>query len=337
MKNATKGPLAESIDRYLAHKRSLGKQLVKTEPMLRMLDGYLLAREIAEVDQITTSHLEDFVASRPRHTPCSYNQLIGMIRRLFDWMVAHEVLHDSPFHCKMRRATATRRPFLFNPEQARSLLDAALQLPSNPRAQNRGETYRLIFAILYGLGLRVGEVSRLRCHDVDLDKQLLVIRQTKFGKDRLVPFGPKMAGAIAGFLKCEESRFGPIPVESPVFSFNKRKKTPIGTNTISFTFHKLLPTLQLAVQPGVASPHLHCLRHYAVFRTMPNVICAMVAHASESAGSPFSGSAVFGIVRHASQALEEAKQLIVRSVRSSPSFDGGSLRKHLLFQGEVGV
>ena len=261
MTNATKGPLAESIDRYLAHKRSLGKQLVKTEPMLRMLDGYLLAHEIAEVDQITTSHLEDFVASRPRHTPCSYNQLIGMMRRLFDWMVAHEILHDSPFHCKMRRATATRRPFLFNPEQARSLLDAALQLPSNPRAQNRGETYRLIFAILYGLGLRVGEVSRLRRHDVDLDKQLLVIRQTKFGKDRLVPFGPKMAGAIAGFLKCEESRFGPIPVESPVFSFNKRKKTPIGTNTISFTFHKLLPALQLAVQPGVASPHLHCLRH----------------------------------------------------------------------------
>jgi hypothetical protein len=81
----------------------------------------------------------------------------------------------------------------------------------------------------------------------------------------------------------------------------------------------------------------HTFRHYAVFRTMPNVICAMVAHASESAGSPFSGSAVFGIVRHASQALEEAKQLIVRSVRSSPSFDGGSLRKHLLFQGEVGV
>jgi site-specific recombinase XerD len=184
-----------------------------------------------------------------------------MIRRLFDWIMVHEILHDSPFRCKMRRATATRRPCLFNPEQARSLLDAALQLPSNSRAQNRGETYRVIFAILYGLGLRVGEVSRLRRHDVDLDKQLMVIRQTKFGKDRLVPFGPKMASTIAGFLKCEESRFGPVPVDSPVFSFNKRKRTPIGTNTISSTFRRIVPELQLTVQPGVASPHLHCLRH----------------------------------------------------------------------------
>lgn len=261
MKNATRGPLAESIGRYLAHKRSLGKQLAKTEQMLYLLDGYLLARGIAKVDQIAPSHLEEFVASRPRHTPCSYNQLIGMMRRLFDWMVVHEVLHDSPFRCKMRRATVTRRPFLFNPEQARSLLDAASQLPNNSRAQNRGETYRLIFAILYGLGLRVGEVSRLRRHDVDLDKQLMVIRKTKFRKDRLVPFGPKMASAIAGFLMHEESRFGPIPVDTPVFTFNKRKRTPIGTNTISSTFHKLLPALQLAGQPGVASPHLHCLRH----------------------------------------------------------------------------
>ena len=91
MKNATRGPLAESIGRYLAHKRSLGKQLSKAEQILHQLDGYLLARGIAEVDQITSSHLEEFVASRPRHTPCSYNQLIGMMRRLFDWMVVHEV------------------------------------------------------------------------------------------------------------------------------------------------------------------------------------------------------------------------------------------------------
>lgn len=261
MKKITKGPLSENIERYITHKRSLGKQLAKTEPMLHLLDGYLLARGITGVDQITPSNLEDFVASRPRHTSRSYNVLLVMIRGLFDWMVAHDVLHESPFRCKKRRATGTRRPFIFNPEQARALLEAALRLPDNTRAQNRGDAYRLIFAILYGLGLRVGEVSRLRCHDVDLDKRFMVIRQTKFKKDRLVPFGPKMAGAIAGFLQREEARFGLFSVDSPVFSFHKRKRTPIGTNTISTTFRKLWPTLQLTVPPGVASPHLHCLRH----------------------------------------------------------------------------
>ena len=50
-----------------------------------------------------------------------------------------------------------------------------------------------IFALLYGLGLRVGEVARLTIGDVDADRRLLVIRQTKFGKSRLVPFGPQSA------------------------------------------------------------------------------------------------------------------------------------------------
>jgi integrase len=119
----------------------------------------------------------------------------------------------------------------------------------------------MIFALLYGLGLRVGEVSRLCRKDVDLDGQLLIIRQTKFGKDRLVPFGPKMAAAITGFLQREQSRSGPISPDGPVFSFGNKERTPIGPSVISSTFHKLLPALQLGISSGEASPHLHCLRH----------------------------------------------------------------------------
>lgn len=261
MKNPTKGPLADSVELYLAHKRSLGKELAKVEPMLHLLDGNLLAQGVAELGRITAAHIDAFVASRSRRSPRSYNGLIGAIRGLLDWMVVHEVLTESPLRCETRRVTSPRRPFLFNVDQARRLLEVAEQLPSNPRAQTRGETYKMIFALLYGLGLRVGEVSRLCRKDIDLDNQLLIIRQTKFGKDRLVPFGPKMAQAITGFLDHEESRFGPIPPDCSAFSFDKRKRTPIGTNTISWAFHKLLPALQLTVDAGVAPPHLHCLRH----------------------------------------------------------------------------
>lgn len=261
MTNETKGPLADSIALYLAHKHSLGKQLTKVGSMLHLLDRYLLAQGIAELLQVTPAYIEGFISSRPRHSSRSYNGLIGAVRGLFDWMVAHELLTESPVHCGVRRITDTRRPFLFDVEQARRLLEVAVQLPSNPRAQNRGGIYKMIFALLYGLGLRVGEVSRLSRKDIDLDNQLLTIRQAKFGKDRLVPFGPKMAEEIIRFLQREESRFGPIPPDRPVFSFTKHNRTPIGTGTISWTFHKLLPKLHLVVPSGVASPHLHCLRH----------------------------------------------------------------------------
>jgi integrase len=261
VRSTTEGPMADNIHLYLAHKRSLGKQLATVEQMLRLLDAYLLSQGVVKLGQITAAHIDAFIASRSRRSPRSYNGLIGAIRGLLDWMVVHEVLPESPLRCEKRRVTPPRRPFLFNRDQARRLLEVAEQLPSNPRAQTRGETYKMIFALLYGLGLRVGEVSRLCRKDIDLDNQLLIIRQTKFGKDRLVPFGPKMARAITGFLDREESRFGPIPPDSPMFSFNKRRRTPVGSNTISWAFHKLLPALQLTIPSGVAPPHLHCLRH----------------------------------------------------------------------------
>lgn len=53
MKSATKGPLADSIELYLAHKHSLGKQLTKVGPMLHLLDGYLLAQRVGELRQIS--------------------------------------------------------------------------------------------------------------------------------------------------------------------------------------------------------------------------------------------------------------------------------------------
>jgi site-specific recombinase XerD len=261
VKSTLKGPLADSIELYLAHKRSLGKQLAKVGPMLHLLDGYLLAQGVVELLQVKRAHIDEFVASRPRHSPRSYNGLIGMLRGLFDWMVVQELIPDSSVRCEVRRASQTRRPFLFNPDQARNLLEAASQLPSSPRALDRGETYRMIFALLYGLGLRIGEVSRLCRKDVDLNADLLMIRQTKFGKDRLVPFGPRMAQTLSAFLEREESRYGPIASDCQLLSFAKRKRTPIGPSTVSWTFHKLLPRLHLTIPSGVAAPHLHCLRH----------------------------------------------------------------------------
>ena len=73
MKGSPKGPLADSIERYLAHMHSLGKQLTKVGAMLQLLDGYLLSRGVPNERQIASADIEAFIASRPRPSPRSYN------------------------------------------------------------------------------------------------------------------------------------------------------------------------------------------------------------------------------------------------------------------------
>ena len=86
---------------------------------------------------------------------------------------------------------------MFDLTATRRLLDAAAALPDNERARQRGPTYRTIFALCYGLGLRAGEVCGLRLGDVDPQRDLLVVRGGKFGKTRLVPYGPRIGELIA--------------------------------------------------------------------------------------------------------------------------------------------
>jgi site-specific recombinase XerD len=256
-------PLADGIVRFLAHKRALGRRFETEDKQLRLFDRFLVQQRLTRLDEITPAIITSFLAAHAWRRARSYNQLVGVLRRLFDWLVLHEILSCSPLQAVLRRVTAQRVPYLFDPATARRLLDVAAALPDRPRAVRRGATYHTIFALLYGLGLRVGEVSRL-CHaDVDLERHVLVVRGTKFGKSRLVPFGPKLGAVLGTYLARAAS---PAP-EAPVFSFTRRGA--IHPGTISQTFHHLVPQLGLSIPPGVASPRLHDLRHaFAVGRVL---------------------------------------------------------------------
>ena len=250
--------LADDIQEFLDHKRALGRRFDNEERTLRILDRYLVDQDILDRSEVTPEHVEHFLASRPRQRPRSYNHLLGTVRRLFNWMRDQDRLPRSPVRARPRRQTSQRAPFIFDLPTARRLLDVARCLPDGPRASRRGETYHAIFAILYGLGLRVGEACRLQIRDVDLDRRLLVIRQTKFNKDRLVPFGPRMETLLQGYLGAQ-AQSSPVVTEAPVFSFTSRGE--IHPGTVSQVFHQLVPRLGLQIPPGCSPPRLHDLRH----------------------------------------------------------------------------
>ena len=119
-----------------------------------------------------------------------------------------------------------------------------------------------------GVGLRIGEVSRLQCGDVDLERDVLQIRDTKFGKSRLVPFGPRLGARVLAYLELRERNGWPCTGSAPLFSWNGT--SPISTNTIRNTFREeLLPRLALEVPAGTSGPRVHGLRHSSGSRIIP--------------------------------------------------------------------
>ncbi len=254
-----KSPLAEGIRRFLESKRAVGRKYLSEERTLRLLDRFLVQEAVTNVEQVTPEKLDAFLVSRPRPRPRSFNELTGVVRRLLNWLVTHGILPTSPLRTVRRRETARRVPFLFDAVQARQLLDAAGALRDGPRGPRRGPTYRSVFALLYGLGLRVGEACRLLRQDVDLDRRLLVIRETKFSKSRLVPFGPRIAHLIQAHLDRGSLHGGSPDSSAPLFTFDGCRCVHPGT--VSQTFLHLVRGMDLSVPEGTSPPRLHDLRH----------------------------------------------------------------------------
>lgn len=255
------GILGGEMTDFLRHQRALGKRFLNEERGLRLFDQYLVDQKVGTVAEITPELVDAFLASRPRNRPRSYNLLLSTVRRLFKWLVRQDRLSQSPVQSRPRHATASQVTFLFDRSQAQQLLKVAAELPDNNNGRNRGRIYFMIFALMYGLGLRVGEVSRLCRQDVDLGRKLLVIRETKFLKSRLVPFGPKLEARIREYLQRQVESEGALDPATPLFSFGPDRSKAINPGTISQTFHALWPRLGLKVPAGAALPRLHCLRH----------------------------------------------------------------------------
>ena len=122
--------LESAVEGFLAHKRALGRKYDSEQHELRLLVRFASERRISCLTDFTPALLEDFLASRPRSRPRSFNHLLGAVRGLLDWAVTHELVCSSPLQARPRRVSSARVPFLFDVSQARRLLDAAAALPT---------------------------------------------------------------------------------------------------------------------------------------------------------------------------------------------------------------
>lgn len=259
-----KSALAECLTDFIGYKQALNCKYRTEANVLQMFDQYLCDHRIPDCESIDSTVIEGFLNSRPRRTGGSYNHLLGTMLVFFEWARVHKFLKHNPVKVEPRRETAKRIPYVLDLDDARRLLELARRLPDNSRGRNRALIYETVFAILYGLGLRVGEVVRLNLDDVDFARDTLFIRETKFGKSRLVPFGPKLGQRLRSYVQQIHGDAG--DPHAPLFSFTKTSR--IREGTISINFHSLVPKLALNISPGVASPRLHDLRRAFAVRTL---------------------------------------------------------------------
>lgn len=128
-------------------------------------------------------------------------------------------------------------PVVLSPEELKRLFKAPQRLKQ-----------RVLFALIYSAGLRVGEVCRLKLSDIDSDRMVIRIEKSKGKYDRYVPLSPMVLEGLRKYIKSSFPK---------VYLFNGRVKgSPLGKGAVQQAFR--LATAKAKIQKEVS---VHSLRH----------------------------------------------------------------------------
>jgi integrase/recombinase XerD len=154
-----------------------------------------------------------------------------------------------------------RRPFIFTPADIDAMMRQARTSIESPL---RAATYETLLGLLAATGLRIGEAIKLDRGDIDWDDSILLIRESKFGKSRLVPLHPSTAQALVAFAALRE-QLQPRPNTAAFFVSLTRNR--LSYAVVQQTFRRLVDNA--GVGAGAASPpRLHDLRHTFAVTTL---------------------------------------------------------------------
>lgn len=128
-------------------------------------------------------------------------------------------------------------------------------------AHTASRKYRLMFALIYGSGLRVGEACRLQICDVDFRGGKLYIRNSKGGRHRDTVLAERLAGPLRDYINDRRPEKWLFP--SNRFQYASEtlfpqilRARPVSTETAQREFRRVRDALAM---PGKVT--IHSLRH----------------------------------------------------------------------------
>jgi integrase/recombinase XerD len=259
--------LANEIERFLQYKRAAGCRYREEEAALRHLDRFLGTHLAAARPIITLDVVRAYVAQGGKRADATREHRLSLVRQLCRFLVVEDPRHQVP---PVRFLGIHRRPFVqrvLSREEGRRFLAACGNYPPARCSPLRGMVHGTALMLLYLTGLRLGEALRLTIGDVDLPAGLLQVRQTKFGKSRLVPIASDVAQRLGECSRVVERHLGVRGTQAPFFSGSRGK--PVSQTALRTSFLEILVRAGI-VQKGVAKrPRLHDLRGtFAVHRLL---------------------------------------------------------------------
>lgn len=140
----------------------------------------------------------------------------------------------------------------------------------------RGLQARAVLEVLYGCGLRNGELRNLAVGDIDLSARILTVRLGKGQKDRKVPIGSSALFWLERYMKIRNAL---APKTQSLF-MAREEKEPMTLNRLYFIIHFYKKRAGIT-KPIVPHTLRHCFATHLLDEGAPlHAISALLGHSS---------------------------------------------------------
>jgi len=248
--------LAGHVADYLRLRRALGFKLTFEGHVLPQLVSYLTAAGSNTV----TADLAIAWAGLPQGAkPITLAHRLGAARGFAKYLQTIDPTAQVPPSGIWPTRSPRPAPYLWSQTDIARLLNAARGLTPPLRAA----TLETLLGLLAVSGMRVGEALHLTREDVDLRGGVLLIRDAKFDRERLVPLHPNTTARLRAYATCRDQA-QPTPRSMAFFvSGTGAALTYSGVHT---SFVDLTTTLGL--RTAAVQPRMHDLRHSFAVQTL---------------------------------------------------------------------
>jgi integrase len=250
--------LEERLASYLAMRRVLGYRLARAKKLLAQFIAWM--NERGETTITTASALA--WATLPAATDSNWHAhrlsvVRGFAAHLHALDGAHELVAQDLLPQRPRRAV----PYLYTGAEVRALMAASSVIPTPHRAA----TMRALIGLLAVTGMRIGEAIRLDRQDVDHQRNLITVLESKFGKSRELAAHPTTTAALRVYLA---RRDRPVAVEPTDAVFTSATGTRLTYCNVHLAFKRIVAHAGLTARSTVCRPRPHDLRHTFAVNTL---------------------------------------------------------------------
>jgi site-specific recombinase XerD len=255
------GPFADYLHRFLGQKRAIGYKYVIESWELGEFDRYMLAY-YPNATTLELDMINDWASHRPNEIGNkSSNNRFTVMRQFASFLLGCGCYADMPDSCKRRIHAFT--PYIFTHHQISQMFAVLDSWSKEKRTSPVFKILPLLFRTLYCCGLRISEALNLTVGKVDLEKGNLLITDSKYGKERLLPMSSTLLTLYCGY-------FGIFKKHDTKdeFLFCINGKTAISRRTIYTHFRKLL--WECGISHNGQGPRIHDFRHTFAVHSLVN-------------------------------------------------------------------